>query len=340
MRSSLERGLPRADPPKGQAVARATVNLSGKADREGKRSRAWRHAVRRIRRTAFGVRLDQHPASPPAAHAAARPAPRTRGSHGAVRRLRDAGQLPGRHHRRAPPLPCLGRAVRCLAHGPVQTRRRDAAAALESLVPMDIVGSRHGPAALRPADQRIRRHPRRPDGQPARAGLWLRRPAAGRQRGLQARRPAAPGDAHRPPLHGSPTGRPRAARAAGSEGGRCTRAAESRRRRLDLHGRRRLPAAGQRLFRHPLRLHRRGRFRDLDSAGAGERTRARAARPARSPAGRPRRARHPAPGSRLVPVRSRHRPEHDADRGRARAGRSRRFAAAAAHAPAATLAPR
>ena len=58
-----------------------------------------------------------------------------------------------------------------------------AAAALERLVPGDMLGPEAGPAALHAADQRGRRHPRRPDG-----GQPRRRPAVpGGQRQPQGR---------------------------------------------------------------------------------------------------------------------------------------------------------
>ena len=76
-----------------------------------------------------------------AAHAALRAALRARRQDGAVRRLRDAGAVSGRHHRRASAHPRPGRAVRRLAYGPgaaraAPTRPR----ALETLVPGDIAG--------------------------------------------------------------------------------------------------------------------------------------------------------------------------------------------------------
>ena len=92
-------------------------------------------------------------------------------------------------------------------------------------------------------------------------------------------------------------------------------------------------------LRHPQRLHRRGRLRDL---GAGRRrrcARARAAGPARGQARRPGRAQFAAAGSRPVPLRQRHRHHHHAGRGLARTGRSRRCGAPAARAKAAFPAP-
>ena len=136
-----------------------------------------------------------------------------------------------------------------------------------------------------------------------------RRPVPGRQR-RAARTPTSRHlrHAHRPPLHGRAAARPRAARAAGPEGG------AARWPRLHpsvaaphVHDRRQRHARRRRLLRHALGLHRRRRLRDL---GAGRQRRgagAGAAGAARGQAGRPRRARHAAPRSGPVPVRPRHR---------------------------------
>ena len=87
-----------------------------------------------------------------------------------------------------------------------------------------------------------------------------------------------------------------------------------------LHDRRRGADRRHRLLRHALRLHRRGRLRDLGRRRARRGAGARAARPARGEARRPRRARHAAARSGPVPLRPRHRHDDHAGRGRPHLG--------------------
>ncbi len=117
-----------------------------------------------------------------------------------------------------------------------------------------------------------------------------------------------------------PLARARAARAAGTEGRRGHAAPRPRARQAHLHDRRRGDDPRHRLLRDPLRLHRRGRLRDL-----GRRRRSGSARPgparrARSRARRPRRPRHAAAGGGPVPLRPRHRHHHHAGAGRPHLG--------------------
>ncbi len=111
----------------------------------------------------------------------------------------------------------------------------------------------------------------------------------------------------RQPLPGAAAARPRAARAAGPAGRRHAGAAVARHRALRLHDRRRGADRRHRRLRHPQRLHRRRRLRDLGGRrrrrGAGPP----AAGPARGQAHRPGRAQLAAAGSRPVPLRQRHR---------------------------------
>ena len=107
-----------------------------------------------------------------------------------------------------------------------------------------------------------------------------------------------------------------AAGAAGPAGRGRAEPSEPRRRPPGVHDRRQLQAGRRRVLRHTLGLHRRRRLRDL---GAGRRrgdAGARADQPARGQARRPGRARHAAPGSRAVPVRPRHRHPHQPGPGR------------------------
>ena len=268
-----------------------------------------------------------------ARNAAGGAAPRARRPHGALRRLRHAGAVPGRHHGRAPALP--RRAPRC-STSPTWARPscvgEGAAAALERLAP----GRRQG---LKPGRQRYglltddgRRHPRRLHGR-------------------QPRRPAVPGGQRQPqgtstsPLieaalpagvHAAAAAGPRAAGAAGARRGAGHRAAGAGARRAALHGhRRRSTIAGMPVPGQPLRLHRRGRLRDLASPPTGAEALAqRAAGAARRAAGRPRRARFAAAGGRALPLRQRHRRDHQPGRGGAGLDRSASAAARPGTSPA------
>ena len=148
---------------------------------------------------------------------------------------------------------------------------------------------------------------------PAPPTRGLRRPVPRRQRRLQGRRPAPPAGTH--------------------IGHRCQVVPMPERALLALQGPKAVAAlsrlnagvaplvfmtggvfelAGARLLRHALGLHRRRRLRDLGAGRAGRRAGRGAAGAARGQARRPGRARHAAPGSRPVPVRPRHRRDHDA----------------------------
>ena len=118
------------------------MNLSGSTTEGASRTQPRPRSV-------GGARIARRRCRPAAeAHAALFAAPRARRPHGAVRRLRDAGAVPVRHHRRASAHPRRGRAVRRLAYGPAAadrspTRRRRS----KRLVPGDIRGL--GPMRMR-----------------------------------------------------------------------------------------------------------------------------------------------------------------------------------------------
>ncbi len=195
-------------------------------------------------------------------------------------------------------------------------RGAGAAAALEALVPGDLQALAPMRHALHAASQRRRRHPRRSDGDARR-----RRPASRRQR-RAARTPTSRICARRlgTARRDRAAVRPRAAGAAGAERGRGRWRASRRARRHAVHDARpTVTIAGTSVLRHPLRLHRRGRVRDLgrrriDAAALAEA----AARRARGRADRSRRARLAAARSRALPLRPRHRRDDDPDRGRTR----------------------
>ena len=187
----------------------------------------------------------------------------------------------------------------------------DAAAALETLVPVDIVGLAVGKQRYALFTERRRRHPRRPDGDAPR-----RPPLPRRQRRLQGRR-------HRPPARDDRRPLPHRADARPAP---CSRCRDRPRRRswppragagaAHLHDRRRRADRRHRLLRDALGLHRRGRLRDLGRRRRRRSPGPRPARRARGRARRPRRARHAAPGSGPVPLRPRDRHDDDAGRGR------------------------
>ena len=126
------------------------------------------HLCGRCRASAVSeVRLVSEPddAVPLAAHAALRAAWRARRQDGAVRRLRDAGAISDRHHRRASPYPRPGGALRRLAYGPgPAARRRDRGARSKRWCRATSQALRAEADALHAAAQRRRRHPRRSDG--------------------------------------------------------------------------------------------------------------------------------------------------------------------------------
>ena len=197
---------------------------------------------------------------------------------------------------------------------------------LETLVPVDVLGLAPG-AALRAPHRRRGRHPRRPDGR------QLRRPSRRSSSTPPARTPTARICGAAWPTTARRAARPRA----------CWRC-RARRRRQCWRGSRRSVAAmrfmdvraigGRRraCHRHALRLHRRGRLRDLASRATTPRRVAAAllAEPEVA-AGRARRARLAAPRSRAVPLRPRHRHHDDA---RSRPGSTGRSEARRAAAPA------
>ena len=184
MRSPVNRRRDR--PPKGQAApAHRRCNLSGKADSEGIHP-PYQSGAELPALEGLPMSADTH--RPAAPHPAARPAPRTRRPHGAVRRLRDAGAVPGRHPGRAPPVPPRGRAVRRLAHGPAaaqgprrRRRARDAGAGRRRST------CRSTSSATRFFTNAAGRHARRPDDHAPRG-----RPVRHRQRRVQGRRHRAP----------------------------------------------------------------------------------------------------------------------------------------------------
>ena len=208
------------------------------------------------------------------------------------------------------------------------------AAALEALVPADIVNLAHRPPALHPAPHRCGRHHRRPDGDAARRPRQRRPPDARRQRLAQGRRLRA----HRQPPSGereaSARARARAARRAGSRRRAHCRCALPRGAAARLHAGGQRPRWRLRLSRLALGLHRRGRLRDLGCRRRRGRPVAAAVDRTMRRAHRPRRARLAAAGSRPVPLRPRHRRDHQPHRGGPRAGRSRSGAASRAASPA------
>ena len=121
-----------------------------------------------------------------ASHSALRPAPGARRQDGAVRRLRDAGAVSRRHPEGASAHARGSGPVRRLAYGADRAQRavgvgsRTPLRALETLVPVDIVGLGAGRQRYALLHQRARRHSRRPDGRQSR-----RPSAARRQRRLQ-----------------------------------------------------------------------------------------------------------------------------------------------------------
>ena len=117
--------------------------------------------------------------------------------------------------------------------GQLRLKGDDAARALETLVPVDVIDLGVHKQRYALLHQFARRHPRRPDDHAARE-----RPAADRQCRLQGSRHAPPGHPHRPALHGGADARARAAGAAGPQSGEGAGAAERRRGQADLHDRR------------------------------------------------------------------------------------------------------
>ena len=197
--------------PRGRSAAFLTgerLRPAQPAHRRGKRRAAGRRAssISQVKRTARAsppalqwrwsrcprkIRHVRRHRPAAATHPAARPAPRTRRPHGALRRLRHAGVST---RPASWPSTCTAAArrrcstsrtwARCGCSAPTPPR------ALETLVPVDVVGLRVGQQRYGLLHQRDRRHPRRPDGH-ARRGP-TRRPAADRQRRLQGGRHRAP----------------------------------------------------------------------------------------------------------------------------------------------------
>ena len=202
-------------------------------------------------------------------------------THGALRRLRHAGQLPRRHHRRAPAVPRVGGAVRRLAHGPGapgrrRRRRRRWKRWCRSTCSTWRVGQQRYAFFTNASggildDLMITR---REDD------LLLVVNAGCKDADIRA-----PGHPHRPPLPG----------ACRCPSARCWRCRARRRSSALAHLN---PAVAQLVFmtggsftlagadclRHALGLHRRGRLRDLGAGRRGRGAGARAARPARGQA--------------------------------------------------------
>ena len=251
-------------------------------------------------------------------------------------------QYPGRHPEGAPAHPGGRRPLRRQPHGPDRAARRRSgdwrtpAAALERLVPVDVLGLAEGRQRYALLHRRERRHPRRPDGR-------------------QPRRPPVPGGQRRAQgATTSPTcrrgsggalqrraARPGAGRAAGAEGrgGAGDAACRTWRRcaswtccaaRHRRHAGRwcRAPAT-------PARTASRSR-----SSPAAPRPRRAAARHRRRRAGRARRPRLAPARGRALPLGPRHRRRRRRRSRRRSNGRSSRRGAAAAPAPAASRATR
>ena len=209
----------RRSKPRGAARA---VNLSGSRT-EGASASAIAAAAASNRPE---LPVSDHSQTAAPADAALRAARRARRPHGAVRRLRDAGAVPDRHHRRASAHARAGRAVRCLAHGPgcgstAPARRRRSRRWCPAT--SQALARAH---ALHAASPTRRRHPRRSDGdEPRRSPLHLVVNAACKDDDLahlqRALEPAVRVDA---------AARARAAGAAGAGGRGGARAAGARRR--------------------------------------------------------------------------------------------------------------
>ena len=113
-----EAGL-RVRPPKGQTGGRQqrrrTANLSGKADSEGEPT-----VIGGVVALGSPCHVRRCPQQTPlhALHV------EQGAQHGAFAGYSIAGELPRRHHCRAPPLPHVCGPVRCLAHGPTAPARR------------------------------------------------------------------------------------------------------------------------------------------------------------------------------------------------------------------------
>ena len=218
-------------------------------------------------------------------NAAACAARRARRPHGAVRRLRDAGAIPRRHHCRAQSCAHPDRAVRCLAHGtgvPGRRRSRDGRARTRNAGAGGHRQSRARPPALHPAHQRGRRHPRRPDGDPLGGPCRGRRALPRRERRHQGSRLRAPCGALARRRAADPRGPSRARCRAGADGAAGGRAALPRGGADDVHERDHDALRRHRLPHQPLRLHRRRRLRDFLQGDARARHRRAAACPSRA----------------------------------------------------------
>ncbi len=261
-RSSLERGRPRAGPPKGQVVAGPAPSISQVKRTERASFQAWHPPWPDL--FAFGDRLDHQPASRPAPHAFARVAPRTRRPDGGLCRVRDAGAISRRADRRASMVPRPRRAVRCLAHGPVVSgRRRQRRGAGKP-------GADGSSIGLAVGKQRYALFTNSSGG--ILDDLMVCRPEAGSGFGdlflivnaaCKDADTAAPDHPHRPPLPGSAARRSRAAGAAGAAGGRCAGATEPAVAELTFMTGGVFKLADSRLFCYPLGLYRRGWLRDF-----------------------------------------------------------------------------
>ena len=172
------------------------------------------------------------------------------------------------------------------------------ARALEALVPADILNLEPGRQRYTQLLDDERRHPRRPHGDAARESAPGRRAHPRRQRLDEGGRLRPHGGAASGRRRASPLRRPRASRPAGAAGRGRARRPGAGRRIARLHA-----GGGDDDRRHPgpclaLRLHRRGRLRDL---GAGEPRSGAVAAPHDGRAGKADRPR----GARFAPARGR-----------------------------------
>ena len=220
----------------------------------------------------------------------------------AVRRLRDAGAVPGAA---SSPSTCIRARRPACSTSRIWARSRcaasDAARALEALVPGDLQGAGAGPHALHAAAERGRRHSRRSDGRRGiDGGLMLVVNAARKEADLaHLRRISATASTIEPQFERALLALAGTARRRGA--GAARRPASRRMQFMsaaEADGRRRA------VLCDPLRLYRRGRVRDV---ARRPETRSHVAEALLARAGgradRARRPRYAAPRSRALPLR-------------------------------------